>query len=62
VLIEISQGFKSFRVYLKDLLEKLFQTFYYSLKYSFEKIECQNTILHLLKSYASSFAKEIFPK
>jgi hypothetical protein len=44
VLIEISEGIKTFWVYLKDLLEKLFQTFYYSLKNSFEKIEFQNTI------------------
>jgi penicillin-binding protein-related factor A (putative recombinase) len=32
VLIEFSQGIKTFLVHLKALLEKLFQTFYYSLK------------------------------
>jgi hypothetical protein len=32
VLIEISEGIKTFQAYLKDLLEKLFQTFYYYLK------------------------------
>jgi hypothetical protein len=31
VSVEISQGIKTFWVYTKDLLEKLFQTFYYSL-------------------------------
>jgi hypothetical protein len=35
--------------YLKDLLEKLYQTFFYSLKNSFEKIKFQNTILYLFK-------------
>jgi hypothetical protein len=39
VLIEISQGIKTFWVYLEVLLEKLFRTFYYSLNNSFEKIE-----------------------
>jgi hypothetical protein len=44
--------------YSKTLLEKPFQTFYYSLKNSFEEIEFQNTILFLFKYYASTFAKE----
>jgi hypothetical protein len=44
-------------IYLKALLEKPFQTFYYSLKNSIEKIRFQNTIL--FKPYASIFAKEI---
>jgi hypothetical protein len=61
VLIEISQGI-FFLIYLKALLEKTFQTFYYSLKNSFEKIRFQNTILYLFKSYASIFAKEILYK
>jgi hypothetical protein len=61
-LIEISQGIKTFSVYLKALLEKLFQTLYSSLKNSFEKIGFQNTTLHLLESYASFIAKEVFPK
>jgi hypothetical protein len=41
VLIEISQGIKTFLLYSKALLEKPFQTFYYSLKNYFEKIESQ---------------------
>jgi hypothetical protein len=49
MLIEISQGIKTFCAYLKDLLEKVFQTFYYSLKNYFAKIEFQNTILYLFK-------------
>jgi hypothetical protein len=56
-LIEISQGFKTFWVYIKDLLEKLFQTFI-PLQNSFEEIEFQNTILKLYQTYASLFAKE----
>jgi hypothetical protein len=51
VFIEISQGIKTFWVYLKALLEKLFQTFYYFLKN-----------LYLFKAYASPFAKEILTK
>jgi hypothetical protein len=35
-LIEISQGIKNFLIYLKALLGKIFQTFYYSLKNYFE--------------------------
>jgi hypothetical protein len=45
-------------VYLKALLEKPFQTFYYFLKNSFEKIRFQNTLLCYFKSYASILAKE----
>jgi hypothetical protein len=52
VLIEISQGVKNFLIYLKTLLEKKpFQTFYYSLKDSFEKIRFQNTILYPMQAY-----------
>jgi hypothetical protein len=48
--------------YLKALLEKPIQTFYYSLKNSIEKIRFQNTILFLFKSYASIFARKYFTK
>jgi hypothetical protein len=61
VLIEILQGIKTF-FYLKALLGKLFQTFYYSLKNYFEKRESQYINLHLPKTYANSFAKEILTK
>jgi hypothetical protein len=47
-------------IYLKALLEKPIQTFYYSLKNSIEKIRFQNTILFLFKSYASIFARKYF--
>jgi hypothetical protein len=60
VLIQILQGFKTFCVYLKALLEKLFQTCYFPLKNFWENESFQNTILQLLKSYASLFAKEWF--
>jgi hypothetical protein len=43
-------------IYLKALWGKIFQTF---LKNPFEKIEFQNINLHLPKTYANSFAKEI---
>jgi hypothetical protein len=49
-------------LYSKALLEKPFQTFYYSLKNYFEKIESQNINLLLAKTYANSFAKEILTK
>jgi hypothetical protein len=62
VLIEIPQGIKTFWVYLKDLLENYFKLSIISLKNSYEKIDFQNTILHLFKSYASLFPGEIFPK
>jgi hypothetical protein len=48
--------------YFKALLEKPFQTFYYSLKKYFEKIESQNINLHLPKTNANSFSKEILTK
>jgi hypothetical protein len=43
-LIEISQGFKTFWVYLKALIEKLFQTSNCFLKNFFEEIKYQNII------------------
>jgi hypothetical protein len=46
----------------KSLIRKLFQIFYYSLKNLFEKIESQNINLHLPKTYANLFAKEILTK
>jgi hypothetical protein len=46
-------------LYSKALLEK---PFYYYLKGSIEKTRFQNTILFLLKSYASTLAKDIFYK
>jgi hypothetical protein len=46
--------------YLKALLEKLFQTFYYSLKNSFEKIEFQNNILYLFKPMQTILQRNIF--
>jgi hypothetical protein len=49
-------------LYPKTLLEKPFQTFYYSLKNYFEEIESQNINLLLAKTYANSFAKEILTK
>jgi hypothetical protein len=49
-------------LYSKALLEKAFQTFYYFLKNLFEKTESQNNNLHLPKTYANSFAKEIVTK
>jgi hypothetical protein len=55
---KISQRIKIL-IDLKTLLEKPFKTFYYSLKNLFEKIESQNIKLHLCKTYANSFAKEI---
>jgi hypothetical protein len=60
--LKFHRELKLFLVYLKALLEKLFQTLYSSLKNSFEKIGFQNTTLHLLESYASFIAKEVFPK
>jgi hypothetical protein len=48
--------------YSKALLEKPFQTFYYFLKNHFEKVESQNINLHLPKTYANSYAKEILTK
>jgi hypothetical protein len=57
VLIEISQGIKLFDLF-RNLIRKPFQTFFYSLKNSFEKIRFQNTILYLFKHYASIFANE----
>jgi hypothetical protein len=60
-LIKISQGINFF-LYSKALLEKPFQTFYYSLKNNFEKIESQNINLLLAKTYANSFAKAILIK
>jgi hypothetical protein len=44
--------------YFKALLEKPFQTFYYSLKNSFEKIRFQILFCVIFKSYASILAKE----
>jgi hypothetical protein len=49
-------------LYSKALLEKPVQTFYYSLKNYFEKIESQNINLLLAKTYANSFSKEILTK
>jgi hypothetical protein len=49
-------------LYLKASFEKPFQTFYYSLKNLFEKIESQNINLHLPKTKANSFAKGILTK
>jgi hypothetical protein len=46
----------------KNLIRKPFQTFFYSLKNLFEKIVSQNINLHLPKTYANSFAKEILTK
>jgi hypothetical protein len=43
--------------YLRELLEKPFQYFYYSLKKLFEEKEFQNTILLLFKSYANNICK-----
>jgi hypothetical protein len=43
----------------KCLLEKLFQTFYYSLKNCFEKIEFQNTILYLFNPMQAYLQKGI---
>jgi hypothetical protein len=61
--IEFSQGLKTFLVYIKDLLEKLFQTFLCCLMRNLlEKINFQNIILHLFKSYASILAMELFTK
>jgi hypothetical protein len=36
-------------IYLKALVEKPFQTFYYPLKNSFEEIEFQNTIIAFIQ-------------
>jgi hypothetical protein len=41
----------NFLNYLKALLEKPIQTFYYSLKNSIEKIRFQNTILYPMQVY-----------
>jgi hypothetical protein len=60
-LSEISQGIKIFDLF-KSLIRKPFQTFYCSLRNSFEKTRFQNTILDYFKSYASIFAKEILYK
>jgi hypothetical protein len=57
VLIEISQRIKTFDL-LKSIITKPFQTFYYFLKNSFEKIRFQNTILCYFKSYASILEKK----
>jgi hypothetical protein len=46
----------------KNLIRKPFQTFFYSFKNLFEKIESQSINLHLPKTYANSFAKEILTK
>jgi hypothetical protein len=46
----------------KNHIRKPFQTFFYSLKNLFEKIESQNINLRLPKTYANSFAKEILTK
>jgi meiotically up-regulated gene 157 (Mug157) protein len=46
----------------KNLIRKPFQTFFYPLKNLFEKMESQNIKLHLPKTYANSFAKEILTK
>jgi hypothetical protein len=62
MLIEFSQGIKTFWVYLKALLEKLFQNLQLSLERLLENGSFQSTIFHLFKSYASLFAKGIFKK
>jgi hypothetical protein len=49
-------------LYSKALLEKPFQTFYYSLKNLFEENRISNINLHLPKTYANSFAKEVLTK
>jgi hypothetical protein len=47
VLIEISQGFKTFE-FIKSFIRKLFQTSHYYLKDFFEKTKHQNIIILLL--------------
>jgi hypothetical protein len=46
-LIEISQGFKTFWVYLKALIRKTISNFLYFLKNFLEKTKCQNLIFFL---------------
>jgi hypothetical protein len=43
-------------------VRKTISNFLLFLEELFEEMEVQNTILLLFKSYASFFAKEIFPK
>jgi hypothetical protein len=62
VLIEISQEINFILFYLKALLEKLFQACYFSSKEYFRKYNFQNTIFSFIQTYASYFAKDIFPK
>jgi hypothetical protein len=47
-------------IYLKALLEKPFQTLFYSLKNSFEKIRFQNTILNLFKPMQACLQKKFY--
>jgi hypothetical protein len=60
VLIEISQGIKFFC--FKIFIRKTISNFLLFLEQLYEKIESQNIILHLPKTYANSFAKEIITK
>jgi hypothetical protein len=59
VLIEISLGI-FFLIYLKASFEKPFQTFYYSLKNSIDKIRFQNTILYLFKPMQTYLQRKWF--
>jgi hypothetical protein len=60
-LIKISQGIKTF-FFIQKLIRKPFQTFFYSFKNLFEKIDTQSINFLLPKTYANSFAKEILTK
>jgi hypothetical protein len=62
VLCEKSQGIKTFCVYIKEMLQKLFQTFLCCLRNFFEKIKFQNIISHLFKHDASISLRNYFSK
>jgi hypothetical protein len=56
--LKFHRELKLFDLFKKALSEKPFQTFYYFLKNSFERISFQIPILCYFKSYASILAKE----
>jgi hypothetical protein len=57
VLIENSQGFKTFWVYLKVLFENYLKSSIYFLKNFFEKDQVSKYYLVVIQTYASYLAK-----